>query len=145
MIAAVGELTTVYIKRVSKPWGYELVTTPPTLPYTGKLLFIAEGRRLSLQSHDAKTETLTLVSGLVRLTIEDEMGVIHEVEMEPGVGYTVLPSRRHRLSAATESIVMEASTPECGVTRRFEDDYGRPDECEADRTAAQSTVREGTP
>lgn len=133
MTTAVREVSTAFSRRVSKPWGHELITTPPDLPYTGKLLYIRRGCRLSLQSHDAKTETLTLVSGLVRITLENEAGALVEFEMDLGRGYTVYPDVRHRMTAAMDSVVMEASTPERGTTRRYDDDYGRDDELEADR------------
>lgn len=124
---------TAFCRRVSKPWGYELITTAPDLPYTGKLLSILAGSRLSLQSHDEKVETLTLVTGHARLELEDGAGRMNEFLMEPGVGYTVPLGRRHRIRAIAESLVMEASTPERGVTRRYDDDYGRDDETPADR------------
>jgi len=111
-----------------KPWGYEVILTPPELPYAAKLLHVTSGHRLSLQSHDLKMETMTLVSGEAVLTLEDDCGVLREFRMEPSVGYTVYPGRRHRLSAITDTVVMEASTPEAGITSRFEDDYGRDDE-----------------
>ena len=117
-----------FSRRVPKPWGYELVFTPPGLPYAGKLLNVLGGRRLSLQVHDLKTETLTLLSGRANFILEGEDGVLAEFEMQPGIGYTVVPGRKHRLSAVTDSVVLEASTPEIGSTLRLEDDYRRPDE-----------------
>jgi mannose-6-phosphate isomerase-like protein (cupin superfamily) len=118
----------VFSRRVPKPWGYEVVFTPSTLPYAGKLLHVLGGHRLSLQVHDEKTETLILLSGVASLSIEDELGTMSLCEMEPGVGYTVLAGRKHRLAATADSVILEASTPEAGVTLRLEDDYGRPDE-----------------
>lgn len=133
MTTAVSEVSTTFIRKVAKPWGHELITTSADLPYTGKLLYIRRGCRLSLQSHDLKTETLTLVSGLVRITLENAHGALEELEMDLGRGYTVYPGVRHRIAAVMDSVVMEASTPERGTTRRYDDDYGRDDELEADR------------
>lgn len=133
MTIAVRAASTTYSRRVAKPWGHEVVTTSPNLPYASKLLYVRRGCRLSLQSHDIKMETLTLVSGLVRITLENEAGLLDEFEMDLGRGYTVYPGVRHRISAAMDSVVMEASTPERGTTRRYDDDYGRDDELEEDR------------
>ena len=38
--------------------------------------------------------------------------------------------QRHRLAGITDCDVVEASTPEIGITERLEDDYKRPDETE---------------
>ena len=115
-------------KRVPKPWGHEVVFTPPDLPYVGKVLNVMAGRRLSLQIHDRKLETLTLCTGAALLLLESADGVMESIKMEFGVGYTVRPGRKHRLIAVTDAAVLEASTPEEGVTVRLEDDFGRPDE-----------------
>lgn len=125
-----------FSRRVPKPWGHEVILTPSALPYTGKLLNVLGGRRLSLQVHDLKTETLTLLSGVARLTLEDEHGDLAFFEMQPAIGYTVLAGRKHRIAAITDSVILEASTPQMGTTLRLEDDYDRPDESEADRTIA---------
>jgi mannose-6-phosphate isomerase-like protein (cupin superfamily) len=122
-----------FCQRVSKPWGYELLTTPPDLPYAGKLLFVTAGRRLSLQSHDEKTETMTLLSGRAVLLLEDAFGNLREEEMRTHSGYSIRAGQRHRLSALTDALVAECSTPESGITLRFEDDYGRGDETQAER------------
>ena len=60
-------------------------------------------------------------------------GELWDIEMELGVGYTVAPGRKHRITAISDSMVLECSTPETGTTIRLEDDYGRPDETEAAR------------
>jgi mannose-6-phosphate isomerase len=120
--------TTEFSRPVPKPWGHEVVFTPAWLPYVGKLLNVRGGMRLSLQLHDMKTESLALISGSARLALEDEHGSLRESLMEPGVGYTVFPGRAHRITALSDCVIVEASTPEVGTTVRIEDDFGRPDE-----------------
>lgn len=119
-------------RRVEKPWGYEVLLSPPDAPYTSKLIFVQAGKRLSLQIHDVKVETQTLVSGKGILVLEGSDGALHDVLMEEGVGYHVAVGQRHRLCAApdADALVFEASTPEVGTTYRLEDDYRRPDETE---------------
>lgn len=117
-----------YERRVEKPWGFEVIWTEPHLPYVGKIIHINQGARLSLQAHDAKTETWLLRSGRVLVTLENEQGALTEFEMQPGVGYTCTAGRKHRLAGITECEIVEVSTPEVGVTFRLEDDYGRLDE-----------------
>ena len=117
-------------RRVEKPWGYEVLLSPPDAPFTAKLICVRAGKRLSLQLHDAKVETQTLVAGRGILVLEGPDGALHDVEMMPGVGYHVSPGQRHRLCAPhdADALVYEASTPEVGTTYRLEDDYARPDE-----------------
>jgi hypothetical protein len=44
--------------KVEKPWGREIIWTPPELSRAGKLLSVRAGCRLSLQYHEVKEETL---------------------------------------------------------------------------------------
>jgi mannose-6-phosphate isomerase-like protein (cupin superfamily) len=126
--AGVSDRTVTFARTVSKPWGHEIVFTSAELPYTGKMLAVSAGKRLSLQVHDLKLETVMLVSGTAVLHLESEEGVVEALQMQLGLGYTVWPGRRHRIEAVTDAILVEASTPEEGTTYRLDDDYNRPDE-----------------
>lgn len=123
-------VNTPYILKVDKPWGYELIFTPPNLPYTGKILHIQAGKRLSLQIHANKTESYWLASGRCNLIVENTQGEMETIELKNGQGYMVVPGQKHRHSAITECEVFEVSLPESGTTYRLEDDYHRPDETE---------------
>jgi mannose-6-phosphate isomerase-like protein (cupin superfamily) len=127
-------------RRIEKPWGFEILLSPEDAPYTAKLIHVRAGKRLSLQLHDTKIETQTLVEGHGTLVLEGPDGELHDIEMQPGVGYQVAVGQRHRLCAAADgdATIFEASTPERGVTLRLEDDYARPDETEAGRQAERS-------
>lgn len=129
-----------HARRLEKPWGYEILLSPEDVPYTSKLIHVNAGKRLSLQLHDTKIETQTLVSGRGVLVLEGADGQLHDIEMQPGVGYHVAVGQRHRLCAAADqdATVFEASTPEAGTTLRLEDDYARPDETEEQRHAERS-------
>jgi mannose-6-phosphate isomerase-like protein (cupin superfamily) len=117
-------------QRVPKPWGYEMIFTPPGLTYTAKVLVIDGGKKISFQYHDQKIETLILFRGNALIWLEDETGEIQKVPMELHKGYTVAVGQKHRVEAIEESWVMEGSLPETGTTVRIEDDYARPDETE---------------
>lgn len=120
---------TPFIKRVEKPWGYELHFTPTDALYTGKILHISAGKQLSMQIHDKKQESYYLASGECNLIIENTEGELETVKMEHGKGYTVLVGQRHRHQAITDCDVFEASMSELGsTTYRLEDDYKRPNE-----------------
>ncbi len=62
------------IRRVDKPWGYELIFAH-TDRYVGKILHVDAGHALSLQYHEVKDETLYLSEGEVELVVE-ENGVL---------------------------------------------------------------------
>src|SRR5438067_8733576 len=109
-------------RRIEKPWGYEILLSPGDAPYTAKLIHVRAGKRLSLQLHDTKVETQTLVAGKGLLLLEGPDGKLTEIEMRPGVGYHVAVGQRHRLCAASDAdaTIFEASTPEAGTTLRLE-------------------------
>ena len=119
-----------YVKRVEKPWGYELHWVPEGLPYMGKLLHVKAGKRLSLQWHDKKKETWFLKSGRAKVIWEDNNGELIETELLENMGYTCLVGQKHRLSGITDCEIIEVSTPEIGNTYRLEDDYSRSTETE---------------
>ena len=117
-----------YIKKVAKPWGYELHWVKEDAPYMGKVLHINKGKRLSLQYHDAKLESWLLISGRAKLIWENSKGNLKETELQLKMGYTCHLGQRHRLAGITDCDVIEVSTPEIGNTYRLEDDYARPTE-----------------
>src|SRR5947208_9610093 len=86
-------------QRITKPWGYEILLSPPDAPYTSKLIQVSAGKRLSLQVHDRKVETQTLVAGRCVLVLEGPDGALHDIDMQPSVGYHVAVGQRHRLCA----------------------------------------------
>lgn len=119
-----------YVKRVDKPWGYEIHWTPEDKPYMGKVLHINAGARLSLQQHDKKEESWFLMNGRGAVIWENDNGELIETELEPGKGYACMIGQRHRLKGITDCDILEVSTPEIGTTYRLDDDYKRPDETE---------------
>ena len=121
----VPRLAAGFSRTTVKPWGREVLLSPPDAPYVGKLLFVDAGHRLSVQWHDQKDESIALISGAATLYLQGDDGDLADVAMEPRVGYRVLPGRIHRLHAHEGSVFVEASTPEVGSTYRVEDDYGR--------------------
>jgi mannose-6-phosphate isomerase len=119
--------------RMDKPWGHEILLSPPNAPYAAKIIHVFAGKRLSLQIHDRKVETQTLIRGRGVLVLEDADGELHEIPLQPDLGYHVAVGQRHRLCAAPDedAVVFEVSSPEVGTTYRLEDDYARPDETRA--------------
>lgn len=114
----------VPVRRVDKPWGYELIFAH-TERYVGKLLHIDPGHALSLQFHERKDETLYLHDGEVELEVE-EGGRMVRRPFRRGEAYHIGAGVRHRLTAGRWGCdIIEVSTPELDDVVRLEDRYGR--------------------
>jgi len=111
------------IRRVPKPWGYELIFAH-TNRYVGKVLHVNQGESLSLQYHEMKDETLYVVEGELRLTIEHD-GDRRELTLRKGEAFHIPPRLIHRMEAIVDTDVAEVSTPELDDVIRLEDRYGR--------------------
>ena len=122
-------------KIVVKPWGREIWFADQKM-YAGKILEVTKGKRLSLQYHERKTETLYLVSGKVRLTYRElqpgekhesaPINQTHEFIWEPGLTVHIPVRTIHRFEAIEDSVLLEASTPDLTDVVRLQDDYARP-------------------
>ena len=104
---------------VDKPWGRE-VWWAHTARYTGKLLEVRAGHRLSLQYHRMKMETLLFLCGAGELQVGEARLPIHA-----GMTVTIHPGEIHRVSAESDVVFMEVSSPEIEDVVRLEDRYGR--------------------
>lgn len=111
------------ITRIPKPWGYELIFAH-TERYVGKILHIDQGESLSLQFHEMKEETLYVVEGELKLTIEHD-GDRREMPLRKGEAFHIPPRLIHRMFAVVDTDVAEVSTPELQDVVRLEDRYGR--------------------
>ena len=111
--------------RIDKPWGYELLWTH-TDRYAGKVIHIDAGKRLSLQYHDDKHESVLVVSGELILHLGRGEGATTE-RLPVGASADIPAGRIHRFEAPTDGDVeiIEVSTPELDDVVRLEDDYHR--------------------
>ncbi len=111
------------MRRVEKPWGYELIWAE-TSRYVGKILHIQAGKSLSRQYHERKEETFLVQSGHLRL----ELGPsdhLERMELSAGASYHCAPRTIHRMIALSDVDVVEVSTPDLDDVVRLEDAYGR--------------------
>ncbi len=120
---------------VDKPWGKEIILTTPDLPYTSKILKINAGQRLSLQYHDQKLETLSLISGEANIIWGKDINNLITEKLYPETGYTITPGTIHRFEAITDCQLFESSTGEIGTTHRLQDDAHRSDETDEIRNS----------
>ena len=111
------------VRKVPKPWGYELIYAK-TGKYVGKILHINRGESLSLQYHEMKEETLFVVRGELKLTVEVD-GDRRELPLRSGEAFHIPPRMIHRMEAIEDTDIAEVSTPELDDVVRLEDRYGR--------------------
>lgn len=111
---------------VKKPWGHESILSDNDI-YTVKQIYVKRGHRLSLQYHEQKIESMTVVSGSAYLEMWDHNGNIFSANfLQPFRPVYIPVYWQHRLSAPTEDcIVVEVSTHNPEDVVRMEDDYGR--------------------
>ena len=112
------------MRRVDKPWGYELIWAENPL-YVGKILKIMASKRLSLQYHRIKDETIRVQQGTLRLEVGSNKENLAEIMMQPGDCYRIEPGTLHRMSAVTDCEVVEVSTSDLDDVIRVQDDFGR--------------------
>ena len=111
-------------QRQDKPWGHERLWAWSET-YVGKLLHVKAGESLSLQYHERKDETISLLSGRAELQHAEGEGELETRILEPGDCVRVRPGMRHRMTALEDSDFLEVSTPELDDVVRLEDRYGR--------------------
>ncbi|OQW50568.1 MAG: cupin [Proteobacteria bacterium SG_bin7] len=115
----------VEIKKVEKPWGYELIWAK-SQKYAGKILHINKGQKLSLQHHKVKEETILVFRGKIEFIYENKnTKKLETVILSEGEAHHIEPLHKHRMIAIEDSDLFEVSTPELDDVVRFEDSYGR--------------------
>lgn len=113
----------VKIETVPKPWGHETIWAH-TAAYVGKILHIEAGQALSVQYHNAKDETVYLLSG--ELVYRVQLGsTLEDMHLGAGESFRITPGTIHQMEAVTDCDVLEVSTPELDDVVRLSDRYGR--------------------
>lgn len=107
--------------KVNKPWGYE-IRWAINDKYLGKILHIDAGKRLSLQYHEQKDETIYVMEGTAVIFLDDR-----KIVLSHGEALRIQPGQVHRFCAPDNCCVklIEVSTPEIDDVVRVEDDFGR--------------------
>ena len=100
------------LARVPKPWGEELILQR-TAATVVKALRINPHKRLSLQFHRHKHETIMLLSGSALLSLGAEIDQLNDFRLRTGAEQQILPGQIHRLSAGASGadILEVASRP----------------------------------
>jgi mannose-6-phosphate isomerase len=110
---------------VDKPWGHEEVFALVEGRYCGKAIHVTAGHALSLQYHERKDEVIAVQSGQARLEVGESEDALECFEVGPGERVHLPAGVRHRVTAMTDVVLLEASTTELDDVVRLEDRYGR--------------------
>jgi len=109
-------------EKVKKPWGYFITIWKEKL-INIKIIYVAPGSRLSLQSHKFREEFWFLLEGNLICQIGEK-----EMKMKKGVCYFIPKRKKHRLTAKRKGgRILEVSFGKFDEKDiiRYEDDYGR--------------------
>ena len=110
-----------------RPWGTETFIAESG-QYLGKILRMRAGTLGGLQYHRRKDETFYLVSGMARVDMDDGSGQhrLRRPRMMPGESYRIPAGAVHRVTAITDCVFFEVSTPWHDDRVRVERLYGEP-------------------
>ena len=114
-----------YCERTNKPWGYEILwAKPESGAYVGKLMCIYPNKRMSLQYHEKKEETIYVMAGALKIWQSKSEG--EYLILSPGNVYHVEPMQVHRFGAGDERVTLvDVSTNYLTDVVRLPDDYNR--------------------
>lgn len=124
------------IKKVSKPWGYELWINGEHPGYAIKKIHIRAGFRTSLQYHNFKRETNVLFEGNANFYFKSNENVMNDNVNGPDISTVdinaptiidIMPKVLHRIESISDIILCEVSTPHLDDVVRVSDDKKRKD------------------
>jgi mannose-6-phosphate isomerase len=114
--------------RQDKPWGHELIYAANEGRYIGKIIHVNAGGSLSLQYHQEKEETISVISGEALIQYGPSADRLADRKFGPGDTIHLPPGVLHRITAISDLDFAEASTAGPGWREdvvRLEDRYGR--------------------
>ena len=115
-------------KLVRKPWGSERWLVPENASFAFKLVHVLSGQRTSLHYHRYKEEAYLVIEGEAVLHLADSPGVdLVSRRLVPGAIARIGAGMVHRLSAITDTSIVEVSTTELDDVVRLHDDWDRRD------------------
>jgi len=114
-------------KHVEKPWGWEQIIEVND-KYAFKQLHINPGKRLSLQYHEHKMETILCISdeAIVWTKRTEDDTETKKTTLKYGEAFHIQPNQIHRFAAGFKPVdLIEVSTPELDDVVRLDDDFNR--------------------
>jgi mannose-6-phosphate isomerase len=126
--ASVPQAEVYRAARQDKPWGHELIFAAIGDKYIGKVIHVNAGESLSLQYHQEKEETISVMSGEALIEYGPSADRLTGRRFTAGDTIHLPPGVLHRITALCDLDFAEASTAYPGWREdvvRLEDRYGR--------------------
>jgi mannose-6-phosphate isomerase len=126
--AAAPEADVYRSARQDKPWGQELIFAAIEGKYVGKIIHVNAGHSLSLQYHNEKEETMSVISGEALIQYGPSADKLTDERFTAGDTIHLPPGVLHRITAISDLEFAEVSTACPGWREdvvRLEDRYGR--------------------
>jgi mannose-6-phosphate isomerase-like protein (cupin superfamily) len=114
--------------RQDKPWGHEIIFASGEAGYVGKVIHVRAGHSLSLQFHERKVETISVLDGEGNVEFGPHPDLLTSRSLVPGDTIHLPAFTIHRMTAVSDLVFVEASTAGEGWREdvvRLEDKYGR--------------------
>jgi mannose-6-phosphate isomerase len=114
-------------EHIVAPWGWQEIIQKND-KYVMKQIHINPGKRLSLQYHENKTETIFCMSdeAIVWTKRSADDTETKKITLKYGEAFHVQAGQIHRFTAGFKAVdLIEVSTPELDDIVRLEDDYNR--------------------
>lgn len=108
-----------------RPWGYYKILTD-NAEFKSKEIVVLPGKRLSLQSHQCRTEHWLIIAGRGQATIEGRV-----ITLEPGQSTDIPQGAKHRMFNPSGTQDLHFIEIQTGVyfgeddIQRYDDDFGR--------------------
>lgn len=115
-------------REVRKPWGTEQIFAELEGVYVGKVIRVNQGESLSLQYHNAKIETISVIHGVAQIEFGEAEDSLESRTFEAGDTIHLPAGAIHRITAIDDLEFAEVSTAYAGWQTdvvRLEDRYGR--------------------
>ena len=110
---------------IKKPWGFEEIKVR-TEHYVVKTLHILPGEGTSVQFHQRKDESVTLVSGDAKLLIyKSKDDTPTPLSLDVGKWERIQAGTIHRMESELGCEILEVSTPQLDDVVRLIDPYDR--------------------
>lgn len=93
-----------------KTWGRELLVAEGP-GYIAKVMWMKAGHGGAYQYHRVKDEAFYLLDGEAIVSWENADGERESVIAKPGAAYHIPPGAKHQVTAVTDCIIVEGSTP----------------------------------
>jgi mannose-6-phosphate isomerase-like protein (cupin superfamily) len=108
-------------EKVNRPWGWYRILEKKEKLWI-KIIFVKKGERLSLQSHENRSEIWAVLKGKIDTVVGNKNQTF-------GIGGIIKIGRqeKHRLAGLKNSYILEIAfgRPRERDIIRYEDDYGR--------------------